>query len=95
MYVCFGFFFWLLFFNGHKRGTARLPLLLAAVFLAVTSDTTVSSPHFFAPLPSLPFSSALLWKEEKKKVHTVFRRSALLTFFDLLASFRTVFNQPP
>lgn len=70
MFVCFRFF-WLLFFNGHKRGTARLSLLLAAVFLAVTSDTTVSSPRFFAPPPFPSLLVSFIMEGRKKKVHTV------------------------
>lgn len=77
--VCQFCFSSLLFFNGHKRGAARLPLLLAAVFLAVTSDTTVSSP------PPLPSRQLYYGRKRKKKVHTVFSPECPSDIFRLIS----------
>lgn len=84
-------------------GSLVLALAILAVFPSATSDTTVSLPLYFPLLthpppltatpslpPHLPPHSRQLYYEK----YTV-SIECPSDIFDLLASFRTVFNQPP
>lgn len=83
-----------------RQRSLVLALAILAVFPSATSDTTVSLPLYFPLLthpppppplpPSLPPHSRQLYYEK----YTV-SIECPSDIFDLLASFRTVFNQPP